>query len=108
MLRIFLLFVFIKFSFTLAQNCNMVYIPSGKYTPLFKYGEDLSDDSIYVNDFYIDKYPVTNLFYKNFLLINFFLYNFLLNLFLKQCEAIELIFLVGACILEDRMRFLAG
>ena len=48
----------------------MVLIPSGGYTPLFKYGDDLSTDNIIVNKFYIDRYPVTNIQFKDFILKN--------------------------------------
>lgn len=50
------------------SNC-MVFIPEGKYTPLFKEPNfnSLEKD---VNSFYIDKYQVTNLDYLIFILNN--------------------------------------
>jgi len=48
----------------------MVFIPDGEYTPLFRYGDDSSDETISVNVFYMDKYPVTNLDFKRFLSSN--------------------------------------
>lgn len=47
---------------------DMVLIPSGFYTPLFKYGDDASDDKIYVKSFMISKYPVTNFEFEKFVL----------------------------------------
>lgn len=74
MLRIyiFLLFSFILVSnlFAINKSRDMVLIPKGKYTPLFKYGDDLSDDVVHVDSFFIDKYPVTNKDFKQFITNN--------------------------------------
>jgi len=48
----------------------MVFIPSGEYTPLFKYGDESSSNLIFVEKFFIDKYPVTNKEFKDFLINN--------------------------------------
>jgi len=48
----------------------MVLIPNGQYTPLFKYGDDTSNEFISVESFFIDKYPVTNKEFKKFVINN--------------------------------------
>lgn len=69
MLRVYiflLIFLVANDIFAVNNPRDMVLIPSGKYIPLFKYGDELVDDSICVNSFLLDKYPVTNKEFKAF------------------------------------------
>jgi len=63
-------FILIIFSMSFASAIevkeNMVLIPSGKYTPLFKAGNE-EFDYINVDSFYMDIYPVTNKDFKIFI-----------------------------------------
>jgi len=56
--------------FAAEKSSNMVFIPKGSYIPLFKFDEDVSDDRIFVDSFFIDKYPITNYEFKTFILNN--------------------------------------
>lgn len=59
LLILVLTFNFCCFSFEAKVKDDMILISKGSYTPLFK-SSDNSEDFITVQDFYIDKYPVTN------------------------------------------------
>ncbi len=64
---IFFIFFIVCFDSFAKDKTDMVLIPSGSYIPLFKYGDDvLDDESIDVDSFYIDKYPVTNIDFYSF------------------------------------------
>lgn len=66
MFRYFLVVAFCLVGLGLAAGkSDMVLIPKGDYTPLFKYGDD-SSDKVIVESFYMDVYSVTNLEYKEF------------------------------------------
>lgn len=70
MFRYFLVgFVFVIGLSFAAGKSNMILIPKGDYTPLFKYGDD-SSDTVTVESFYMDVYPVTNLEYQEFIKSN--------------------------------------
>lgn len=64
-----MLLLFVNCIFANIQSKDMVLIEKGGYTPLFKYGESL-DTVIYVDSFYMSKYPVTNCEFQNFILLN--------------------------------------
>ncbi len=66
---LFFCFLFCCF-FAKGKSGNMVFIPSGEYTPLFRFGDDFSEDKVFVKSFYIDVYPVTNLDFSIFILLN--------------------------------------
>lgn len=53
-----------SFTSSLMAQVDMVKIPSGSYTPLYK--DDPEGDQISVDAFYIDTYPVTNAEYREF------------------------------------------
>lgn len=68
-LFIFMLFSFRSlFSIDLDLQKNMIFVPGGFYTPLFKTSNDL--DRIHVDSFFIDIYPVSNMDYKKFIIDN--------------------------------------
>lgn len=64
-LLIFLIFV--NNLLAISNTRDMILIPKGKYIPLFKYGDELSEDAVSVDSFFIDKYPVTNKNFKEFI-----------------------------------------
>lgn len=62
------LFLFLNFCFANSKE-DMMFIYNGTYTPLFKNG-DASSNSIRVNDFFLDKYQISNLDFLVFILNN--------------------------------------
>ena len=66
---LFLILISLNFSL-IGKSSNMVFIPKGQYTPLFKFGDDVSDELVDVESFYIDKYPITNNNFRKFILAN--------------------------------------
>ena len=70
----FVLFFFIFFSFAFSINLfiqrnNIIYIKEGFYIPLFKENEI---NNIYVKNYFIDIYSVTNIEYRKFIKNNIF------------------------------------
>ena len=47
-------------------NQEMIFIKEGTYIPLFK-SENIKDEGVKVNSFFISKYPITNTMFKNFI-----------------------------------------
>ncbi len=65
-LFIIVFFLIVSFTAECKSNNDMVYIPHGKYEPLFK-NSDVVEKKVNVDAFYINKYPVTNNDFKEFI-----------------------------------------